>query len=1059
MNAFRRCIARLVPGIILVLVTAASSCAFAAESESQSRPNLTGTVQDQNSQPIPNATVFIYTAGPKQGPGVLCPSCYADCRKRATTDASGKFMIPTLDPELLFRILVVAADSQPAFVGKVDPAAKSIVVTLKPTSGGGTPDKHLRGRVVNSDGKAIPDAVVSIRGVTRARSTQFGGNDDVDPVAVTDSNGKFIINSSRSFDAAGVDVEARGFAKAIFQSLAAGDTEHTLKLTEGATLKGRVVKDGQPMAGVEIGVAGADRNSEVFVGDFSVATDADGNFLLANLPPHTRYFLYGLMKSLGDRGCIPARSVQLNEDGSTLNVGDVDVKPGFVVAGKISLRDGKPIPPKTRVLLGREEAWDTRQMTVDDAGHFRFAGVPMELVSLSVGLKGYRLSAHNASLDTLNPFELLGRVTANQTDLVVELEPGERQNGNFDGYQLAREQPLRGAEAAGEPNPGDIKVTGTVLDAETRKPIPAFTVTEGRQADFGEQINWITSRKTEESNGAFTVYLANPRFLPGRPSLPAVLVEAEGYLPQDSGPIDLQGTNLTFSLSKGSGPAGVVLNPDGSPAAGVKVYLTDMKNGVYVGDSALSVREEIYRGTRHTMTDAQGHFSFAPQIDPFSVIILTDAGFADVRISELEAHPEVRLQSLGHIEGRLMIGTRAGSNETIRLGLASIPYEFNPRNFSPLNLFLTTTTDNEGKFSFARVPPLAVQVSHEPKVRDSRTGIIAESQTTKFILHPGETRHLELGGKGRPVIGRFVVSNYEGQIDYRADVQNIDSIVAAPAGMPDQSALAKAFSAKYAALTDEDAKNAARAQYQKQTASYTEQVRAFYQTEEGMKYFFAQRRFALNFSQDGSFRIEDVPGGKYNLRIELREGKGSPDRFSAPLIATFSKEIDVPEAPSGGLGEAMDLGTIQVPARTVLKVGKAAPDFAVKMLDDKPLKLSDLRGKYVLVDFWATWCGPCVAETPNLKATWDAFKDDPRFAMVGLSLDSDASAPRNFAAKNQIGWTQCLLGEWSKSDVPATFRVEGIPAIFLIDPDGKVIGTDLRGENIKSSVAAALRKN
>ena len=112
----------------------------------------------------------------------------------------------------------------------------------------------------------------------------------------------------------------------------------------------------------------------------------------------------------------------------------------------------------------------------------------------------------------------------------------------------------------------------------------------------------------------------------------------------------------------------------------------------------------------------------------------------------------------------------------------------------------------------------------------------------------------------------------------------------------------------------------------------------------------------------------------------------------------------------------------------------------------------------MLLDFWAVWCGPCVVETPHLKETYEAFKDDPRFAMVGLSLDPAASAPRDYAKKNKLGWTQGFLGEWSNTDLPARYGVEGIPSIFLIGPDGKVVATGLRGGSIKSAVASALGK-
>src|ERR1043166_9988721 len=178
-----------------------------AADATSARPDLTGVVTDENGDGLPGASVFIYTAGPKQGTGILCPSCYADCRKRTTTDKDGHFKIESLDPTLIFRILVVAKGHRPEFVSKVNPVVKPIEVTLKPGKEGVTPDRQVKGRVV-ADGKPVPGAVISIRGVSRGEGTRFGGNDDLDQVAVSDEEGMFVINGQNSFDAVGVEVEA-----------------------------------------------------------------------------------------------------------------------------------------------------------------------------------------------------------------------------------------------------------------------------------------------------------------------------------------------------------------------------------------------------------------------------------------------------------------------------------------------------------------------------------------------------------------------------------------------------------------------------------------------------------------------------------------------------------------------------------------------------------------------------------------------------------------------------------------------------------------------------------
>jgi peroxiredoxin/protocatechuate 3,4-dioxygenase beta subunit len=1025
-----------------------------AEYTNNWRPALTGVVQDESGRPAANAMVFIYTAAPRHGPSTFCPSCYADCRKRAVTDAQGKFVIASLDPDLLFRILVAGGGWEPKFISKVDPALKPLAVTLKPKLVSETPGRKLQGRVVDADGKPVAGAVISLRGVTRAQGTQFGGNDDVDQVAVSDAGGNFLITSRKPFDAAGVDVEARGLAKGIFQNLTTGGEVHTLKLTAGATLMGRAFRNGKPQAGVEINVSGANRESSVFVGDFSIATDAGGRFRFANLPPRTEYILCGTMDSLGALGCLPAKNVNAGDDDETTDVGEVEVQAAFVLGGQIRLTDGKPLPAHERVQLSRETPWDSAQIETDETGHFKFIGVPPELVSVTARVPGYRLSLRNASLDLFNSFELTGRMVTNKTDLLLEFEPGTergRQNEDWESASALRQEPLRGAEGGLTLAPDAIKVTGTVVDADTQKPLEAFTVTEGRKNSYNDQINWLPYRTSEQSYGAFTVYLIRRTQSP-----PAISIAADGYIPKNSGLVTTAETNFVFALKKGTGPAGVVLEPNGQPATNVTVYLADAnQNGVYVGEGdKLVVRDDIYSGTCKTKTDGAGHFSFPPLRDPYSIVVFGANGFAEVRVGDLAAHSKVRLQSYARVEGQLMIGAHPGSNETVNLQAAFIPYADYPRDFPPLSLYLSTRTDAAGKFVFERVPPIAVSVFHQPKTRDTAMGTIPQSQTTGLMLGAGEIRHLALGGKGRPVIGRLVVNGYDGHIDYRADVQSLETVVPAPAGLPDLMGMSQEFAAKTRSLENDEARRSAQDEFQKQRAVALKQTRDFYQTAAGRQFNFSQQRYALNFSPEGAFRVEDVPGGKYNLRIELHEAGGQS--FNQPLIGSLNKEIVVPDSPAGRSDEVFDLGALEMNARHSLKAGKLAPDFAVKTLDGQTLKLADFKGKFLLLDFWATWCGPCRAETPYLKATWDAFKNNSRFAMVSLSLDPEVAAPRKFAAKNDLGWAQGFLGDWSKSDVPEQWGVEGIPAIFLIGPDGKIVGRDLRGPAIQAAVAGAL---
>ena len=140
-----------------------------------------------------------------------------------------------------------------------------------------------------------------------------------------------------------------------------------------------------------------------------------------------------------------------------------------------------------------------------------------------------------------------------------------------------------------------------------------------------------------------------------------------------------------------------------------------------------------------------------------------------------------------------------------------------------------------------------------------------------------------------------------------------------------------------------------------------------------------------------------------------------------------------------------------------LVVGKMFPDFQEKDLAGQPLSVSRFKGKVVLVDFWATWCGPCRVELPNVIATYEKHRKSG-FEILGISLDQDAAAMKQFMANNKMTWPQYFDGLLWQNKLAVQYGVNSIPATYLLDAQGKIIARDLRGDDLEKAVAAALGK-
>jgi len=170
----------------------------------------------------------------------------------------------------------------------------------------------------------------------------------------------------------------------------------------------------------------------------------------------------------------------------------------------------------------------------------------------------------------------------------------------------------------------------------------------------------------------------------------------------------------------------------------------------------------------------------------------------------------------------------------------------------------------------------------------------------------------------------------------------------------------------------------------------------------------------------------------------------------APTIMPLYNSLatDVQNTPSG-----LEFKKILEIANTT-SVGAMAPVFTQNDVNDKPVSLKDFHGKYVLVDFWASWCGPCRGENPNVVKAYNQYKDK-NFTVLGVSLDRPGKKDDWLAAIKADGleWTQVSDLKFWDNDVAKLYGIKSIPQNYLLDPTGKIIGKNLRGDDLNKKLA------
>jgi thiol-disulfide isomerase/thioredoxin len=463
---------------------------------------------------------------------------------------------------------------------------------------------------------------------------------------------------------------------------------------------------------------------------------------------------------------------------------------------------------------------------------------------------------------------------------------------------------------------------------------------------------------------------------------------------------------------------------DGTPVSDTTVVCLDSLARAVLNGATLEGGGDRFR------TDDEGCFLLPVSPTNVAVVVASEAGFGLAQSRDLIADPHLVMRPWGRIDGlRLNLGQPV-TNQHLMYKPALRGFLVDRELGSVLSVrHNKVVTNSEGQFTFEYVPPVDILLSGKQRHAEPPESAYAALQY--FEVRPGETTRIKMETQARIVTGSLELkpetTNRAGRSVFYEGFRPSEDLHAA---------------IRRPSIPEEFDTRARRAIW----------WREWNQTEAGRRRLDVfSRLYDIEIRPDGTFIADLVEPGAYVLTGGIVE--------DGKLVANLSEQVEIPAVRSDSESVLCDLGAIT--PRFVwhrLVAGDLAPDFTAETFEGKTLRLADFRGRTVLLDFWATWCVPCVAEVPNLRTTWDRFGNDPRFVMLSLSVDSDRELPMQFVREQALEWTQVYLGDMSKISSTSRYTTFGIPAILLVGPDGKILAAGLRGHSIEQAVADALAR-
>jgi thiol-disulfide isomerase/thioredoxin len=563
--------------------------------------------------------------------------------------------------------------------------------------------------------------------------------------------------------------------------------------------------------------------------------------------------------------------------------------------------------------------------------------------------------------------------------------------------------------AAAAADVGDVtlcnnpRLAGRVVDDVTGKPVKVFHIKLGCVAEDG-RINYSSLDASADcTDGTFGMreqaWIIDRS---GRTQFCAKIT-AEGYAPQVTPFIMALRPSpaMTIRLKRAAAIMGTVVDAQGAPVAAAEVFWVSPTDDVGITGCKIDPDYSYAPDVRVT-TDAAGRFSLPCSSEPGRILVLDEKGYALLASGDYRSGTALKLKAWARVEGRYLPGGRPAA--AVQIQTISPPLFSDPTRHDHLGFQLKTITDAEGHFVIDHVPSLPLRVEAGASY--------GPAAFVNILAQPGQTLHVDLGRGGSPVTGQIDLTQViavnpppEGT-SFDTSTSWIRAVQIDPSPPPPAGSDPADWNSQLATVLN---------------GAATENL--------PIPAYFA------DLEPDGSFSFVGLPRGKYELLAVIHAERPPNTCGWGLVLGRGHSQFTVADSPL----ELPPLTPDVIPHPTV---GSLAPEFTGKDSTGKDFSLSSLRGKYVVLDFWAGWCGPCRAALPLLQDVYRKHASSD-VAFVSLNYDYTPVAAASAVATAATPWPNIMLGPWDgNSPVLQAYDVSLLPSLWLIDPQGHIAARD-----------------